>query len=77
MKARYPTADTETSILLQTRQPCADDEQEIIAGRLRMARTKLREITRSHPNLEEWQVEGRRSGKNRRLGRARQIAVSS
>ena len=47
MKARYPTADTETSILLRTRQPCADDEQEIIAGRLQLARTKLVEAMRN------------------------------
>ncbi len=76
MKARYPTADTETSILLQTRQPCADDEQEIIAGRLQMARTNLVEIIRTHPNFEEWRGEARRRGRNRGMSEPRQKAVS-
>src|ERR1700694_5806641 len=40
-KAQYPTADTETSILLAHRQPVRLTKHQIIAGRFRLASAKL------------------------------------
>src|ERR1700675_323435 len=41
-KARYPTAGTETSILLAHRQPVRLTKHQIIAARFRLASAKLR-----------------------------------
>src|SRR6266481_4088806 len=45
-KARYPTAGTETSILLLIANRIRLTKQQIIAGRFRLARTKLLTVCR-------------------------------